>query len=234
MGGFVVCLPRTSVLYAAPVCSRPLYPPHTSSCLVDSSNRMHIQHNTTSQTSLSAAPHPVKHRPSHLRFPSAQLPSIPLPSSLPSIVLLPPAPYSTSSTLPFCLSLTRRKCSYVPSKPLICSSTPTVLPSPLLTNGLTSFLLKFSRLPFSATSFPLCSISKLLFRVVFARTLDRRSLFFSYLRRVAALGPTMRVQREERSSPSRRSWVSDSRMTVRWRLRNWRSMASKREKSAVE
>ena len=44
----------------------------------------------------------------------------------------------------------------------------------------------------------------------------------------------MRVHRELRNSVSRRSWVSLSRMTVRCRFRNWRSMFSKRANRVVE
>ena len=109
-----------------------------------------------------------------------------------------------------------------------------MLLSPRLTSGLTSFRLKVSRLPFSATSLPLWSTSRDLFCVVFRRTEARSCLFFSYLRSSVWFGPTMRVHRELRNSLSRRSWVSLSRMTVRCRFRNWRSMVSKRANRVFE
>ena len=49
-----------------------------------------------------------------------------------------------------------------------------------------------------------------------------------------AFGPRSLVQREERRSSCAESWASDSRATVRAKLPNWRSMASKSEKSARE
>lgn len=49
-----------------------------------------------------------------------------------------------------------------------------------------------------------------------------------------ALGPRSFVQRDERRSSCAESWASDSRATVRARLPNCRSMASKRENRARE
>lgn len=75
-----------------------------------------------------------------------------LPSPIPPLL---PAPYNLSINFVFCCSLATLKYSYVPSNPLICSSTLNVLLSLLLTSGLTSLFLKISKLLFSFNNLPL-------------------------------------------------------------------------------
>ena len=59
-------------------------------------------------------------------------------------------------------------------------------------------------------------------------------MFFSNLCKVCALGPRILVQRLDNKSSWAESCAELSRITVRARLRNWRSMDSKREKRASE